>query len=44
VKPQGFACHVDDKNNPEAISWCVGCLQACPGPQLPPLVLCGQCV
>jgi hypothetical protein len=24
--------------------WCVGHLQACAGPQLPPLVSCGQCV
>jgi hypothetical protein len=42
VKPQCFSCHVDDKNDPEYCG--VGCLPACPGPQLSPLVPCGQCV
>jgi hypothetical protein len=34
VKPQCFSCHVDNQNDPEL----------CPGPQLAPLVPCGQCV
>jgi hypothetical protein len=37
VKPQCFSCHVDDKNIPEYRDVWLGCLQACPGPQLPPL-------
>ncbi len=38
VKPQCFW------QEQSGTSWCVGHLQSCAGPQLPPLVLCGQCV